>query len=171
NLYTLIIGIDKYASDKISPLYGAVADANAMADYVETRLKASKKRIIILRDAEATREAIINAFKFMAGDFKSEGPARDAFKEYEEPQTNAPILIYYAGHGSTASRPDNLSEGEPVMQLIVPSDCTDEGSSKGSKVHAIPDRTLNGLLQILAEAKGDNITVIFDCCHSGSGTR
>ncbi|KAF8436545.1 hypothetical protein L210DRAFT_3548334 [Boletus edulis BED1] len=35
----------------------------------------------------------------------------------------------------------------------------------------ILDRTIGALIEDIAKAKGDNITVIFDCCHSASGTR
>ncbi|KAF7337827.1 hypothetical protein MVEN_02005600 [Mycena venus] len=42
---------------------------------------------------------------------------------------------------------------------------------EGEVIHGIPDRTLNMLLSRLASARGDNITVILDCCHSASGTR
>ncbi|KAI0341528.1 hypothetical protein BDW22DRAFT_1430173 [Trametopsis cervina] len=38
-------------------------------------------------------------------------------------------------------------------------------------VYGIPDRTIGLLLDSIAVKKGNNITVILDCCHSGSGTR
>ncbi|KIJ30437.1 hypothetical protein M422DRAFT_53765 [Sphaerobolus stellatus SS14] len=60
-----------------------------------------------------------------------------------------PILIFYAGHDGEAD------------------------SSRGGKqpVCGIPDRTIAALLDALATKKGDNITVILDCCFSGGGTR
>ncbi|KAI0319917.1 caspase domain-containing protein [Amylostereum chailletii] len=167
-LYALIVGIDKYAFGGIPTLYGAVADAEAIANYVKTQLQVPEDHIIRLHDAGATRAAIINAFRFMAGEIKHRDSIPNAFKFKAEPQKDDPILIYYAGHGSTALRPRSWTMENEEIQLIVPYDCTKENSRS---VDAIPDRTLNALLQKLAEAKGDNITVIFDCCHSGSGTR
>src|SRR5207249_112699 len=35
----------------------------------------------------------------------------------------------------------------------------------------IPDKTLAGLIKKLAASKGDNVSIILDSCHSGSGTR
>ncbi|KAI0309055.1 hypothetical protein OF83DRAFT_1072600 [Amylostereum chailletii] len=158
-LHALLIGIDTYASEKIHNLGGAVADAKAMQGYVETRLGAPKSQIITLHNEQATREAILDAFEAMtSGNI----------------QRDAPILIYYAGHGSTARAPKNWDTGNGEIQLIVPHDCTkdvDDQASSDNAIDAIPDRALNVLLQRLAEKKGDNITVIFDCCHSGSGTR
>ncbi|KAH7337509.1 hypothetical protein B0J17DRAFT_663251 [Rhizoctonia solani] len=62
-----------------------------------------------------------------------------------------PILIYYAGHEIWARH----------IQVIFPFDYAFEvpGSSGSAKINCIPDKT------------GDNITLIFDSCHSASGTR
>ncbi|KIM84931.1 hypothetical protein PILCRDRAFT_817762 [Piloderma croceum F 1598] len=38
-------------------------------------------------------------------------------------------------------------------------------------IHCILDLTINGLIHELENKRGGNITVILDCCHSGSGTR
>ncbi|KAF8752570.1 Caspase domain [Rhizoctonia solani] len=57
-----------------------------------------------------------------------------------------PILIYYAGHGG-------------------------EDTSKNTGVVPIPDFTIGVLIHRIAQEKGNNITLILDCCHSASGTR
>ncbi|KAL6306604.1 hypothetical protein BKA93DRAFT_148884 [Sparassis latifolia] len=77
-----------------------------------------------------------------------------------------PILIFYAGHGGSAPAPDGWQG--PKIEMLLPCDC-EELDNVWSNV--IPDRTFASLLDRLAEAKGDNITVILDCCHSSSGTR
>ncbi|KAG9102293.1 hypothetical protein FS749_009633 [Ceratobasidium sp. UAMH 11750] len=41
----------------------------------------------------------------------------------------------------------------------------------GRVIEILPDWTIGSLLDDLAEQKGNNITVIFYCCHSASGTR
>ncbi|CAE6496427.1 unnamed protein product [Rhizoctonia solani] len=61
-----------------------------------------------------------------------------------------------------------------LATVIFPYDygCRDtESANPGNLVNCIPDRTIANLLNELANKKGDNITVIFDSCHSGSGTR
>ena len=92
-------------------------------------------------------------------------------------------MIYYAGHGSAATAPENWHTEDGKIEMLVPVDC-------GIKdIHGIPDKTIQSLITKVANNKGDNIvcvpfhrwwqdtevlfsqTVIFDCCHSGSGTR
>ncbi|KAI0312157.1 hypothetical protein OF83DRAFT_1087200 [Amylostereum chailletii] len=110
-----------------------------------------------LRDKTATRARIIDALTTLKTDVRI--------------RNGDPIFIYYAGHGTTAPTPERWEAGgaDSEIQLIVPYDCHTEVA--GKVVQAIPDRTIGVLLQQLADEKGDNITVIFDCCHSGSGTR
>lgn len=53
--------------------------------------------------------------------------------------------------------------------MILPYDFRlDSGKDK---IYGILDVTIGVLLEFVAQDKGDNITVIFDCCYSGSGTR
>lgn len=79
-----------------------------------------------------------------------------------------PILIYFAGHGTTADAPDDWTTGSQLMSLIVPYDCdvkdlkhfqVNDMRNRDAKhpVYPIPDRTLGALLHILAEKRGDNI--------------
>ncbi|KAI0317872.1 caspase domain-containing protein [Amylostereum chailletii] len=154
-LHALLVGIDNYASRRIPNLLGAVADANAMVRYVRGELNVPASQVICLRNAQATRAAFIGALQDMASN--------------NQIQNGDPILLYYSGHGTTAAAPTKWEAGSTEIQLVVPYDCFMKVN--GNAVSAIPDRTLSVLLQQLADAKGDNITVIFDCCHSGSGTR
>ncbi|KAG8679082.1 hypothetical protein FRC09_019273 [Ceratobasidium sp. 395] len=81
-----------------------------------------------------------------------------------------PIVIFYAGHGTTLDKPEGWETGESHIQALLPQDIKAKDAT-GKPVVAIPDRSIATLLNELAQAKGDNITVIFDCCHSASGTR
>ena len=60
---------------------------------------------------------------------------------------------------------DAASEPDGRDETIVPHD------SRTNDVFDIPDKTMAALLERLAAAKGKHITVVLDCCHSGSGTR
>ncbi|KIJ51154.1 hypothetical protein M422DRAFT_244344 [Sphaerobolus stellatus SS14] len=51
--------------------------------------------------------------------------------------------------------------------MIVPHDFTI--SEDIEPIYGIPYRTMDALLHRISEEKGDNITVILDCCHSGGG--
>jgi len=136
---------------------------------LEDALKVEKFRIRNLRDAQATRDNILSELK--------------ALETNPNINPREPILIYYAGHGGEATPPPGWEAGgaDSKIQMLVPHDYD------GQIVQGIPDRTISVLLERIARAKDDNIvrivllfrfldlityqTVIFDCCHSASGTR
>ena len=107
-----------------------------MQDYLQKHLAVPSPQIRNLRDSEATRAAILHAIDSLTTD--------------DRIQRGDPILIFYAGHGSTAPAP----AGE--VQLLVPYDNLCD-NVKGGKIYGIPDRTLAELLGRLASVKGDNI--------------
>ncbi|KAK0234518.1 hypothetical protein EDD85DRAFT_969100 [Armillaria nabsnona] len=83
----------------------------------------------------------------------------------------APILIFYAGHGAEANAPSEWPSANGKIQMLVPHDFIPSGSSDSKQGQGVLDVRLSHLLADLAAKKSDNITVILDCCHSGSGTR
>ncbi|EIM79948.1 uncharacterized protein STEHIDRAFT_163203 [Stereum hirsutum FP-91666 SS1] len=110
----------------------------------------------------------------------NEQATRSEIRKYIEDLTSSsdirlgdPILIFYAGHGAQTNSPNGWQAGggsHPQIQMICPHDFLPRRSDVDD-AQGIPDMTLAILLNHLSKAKGDNITVIFDCCHSGSGTR
>jgi hypothetical protein len=138
SLFALVIGIDEYTTAPL--LTGAVADANEVQRYLEHDLKVPSYQIRNLRNEEATRDAIIQAFRALQ--------TRPGIKRGD------PILIYYAGHGAEANAPPGWDAGGPKIQTILPQNyCTEAGN----EVYPIPDRTVGALLNSIAEEKGDNI--------------
>ncbi|KAF8607150.1 hypothetical protein BDV93DRAFT_603802 [Ceratobasidium sp. AG-I] len=156
-LFAVIIGIDKYS--KIRPLTGAVADADAVFGLLTAELQVPESHVINLRDESASRDAIIQALRSFKGDPRI--------------QRGDPILIYYAGHGGSKKTLDEwkVQCAADKIQVIFPFDYNTMIPNSREVVNCIPDRTIAGLLNELAAAKGDNITVIFDCCHSASCSR
>ncbi|KAH6887267.1 caspase domain-containing protein [Coprinopsis sp. MPI-PUGE-AT-0042] len=144
-LFAIIIGINNYEDASLSKLSGSVPDAEAIKEYLTTDLRVPSNQIIVLCNKEASRANILDAFEKLKKDTRI--------------QKDDPILIYYAGHGGQLTR-----ETGDFIQVIFPQDYNPP------EVKAIPDRKLTALLHELAETHGNNITVIFDCCHSGSGT-
>ncbi|KAG9310082.1 hypothetical protein JVU11DRAFT_9691 [Chiua virens] len=97
---------------------------------------------------------IINAFEDLRND--------------ERIKNGDPLVIFYAGHGGELPAPTfwgSWGLTERTIQCLLPRDY------ERSVVHPIPDRTIGALIEDIAKTRGDNITVIFDCCHSASGTR
>lgn len=150
-LYALIIGIDNYAHHH--KLHGAVNDAEAFEAYLTNDLLVPESNISTLHNEEATRLEIIAALQGLGIN--------------REIHYGDPIVIYYSGHGSEIEPPPERAENGVLIQCIIPQDA---GTRLG-EVCPIPDFTIGCLLDNLARAKGDNITVIFDCCHSASGSR
>ncbi|KAI0341531.1 hypothetical protein BDW22DRAFT_1485511 [Trametopsis cervina] len=178
-MHALVIGIDEYLHNAHVPevvkradlpepdrlvnengfgpnLTGAVADAHSIYEYLKDSLRIPTSQIRLLLNKQATRVKIIEELQYLA---TTENIKRDA-----------PILIYYAGHGGSGTPPLewHYEEGETI-ECLIPYDYNTVESTLIT--HAIPDRTLGFLLDNIAESHGDNITVIFDCCHSASGTR
>ncbi|PVF92206.1 hypothetical protein CPB86DRAFT_744545, partial [Serendipita vermifera] len=155
SLWALIVGINKYASPSVSQLRGAVADAEAVKLYLTGDLKVPKDNIKTLKDEKATRIDIIKGIRWLI-----ENPSI---------RRDDPILIFFAGHGGEGPAPVHWDARRSTVQFIAPHDYL---TGKGrQRVHGIPDLSIARLLTELAMAKGNNIVVIFDCCHSGSGTR
>ncbi|CCO37708.1 Metacaspase-7 Short=AtMC7 [Rhizoctonia solani AG-1 IB] len=150
-LHALVIGINKYKTS--SNLVAAVPDALAFKAYLTDDLSVPEKQITVLLDEQAKRANIIKAFQRLAR--PDNGIKRDD-----------PIVIYYAGHGSEIDPPPDRAANGPLIQCIIPHD-----ASKDTEVVPIPDFTIATLVHQIAREKGNNITLIFDCCHSASGSR
>ena len=142
SLHALIFGINEYASREICDLKGAVPDAMAIKAYLEKDLGALPSQIRLLRDAEATRSGIIQAFHDL---ITNQSIRRDD-----------PILIFFAGHGGEADAPNGWVAGDPKIQMLIPHDFNT--LVDGRVVHGIPiRRTIGTLLSRVAHKWGDNI--------------
>ncbi|KIM23671.1 hypothetical protein M408DRAFT_77145, partial [Serendipita vermifera MAFF 305830] len=144
-LFALLIGIDEYAESEtkgFKNLNGAVADAQAVKNYLEHSLAVPDSQIKTLYNSQATRKEIIQAIKDLGS------------KENGIDDGN-PILIYFAGHGGEQKKPEKWKINGSVVQILVPHDYGKSGNQ--FSVQGIPDITLNTLLEQLAKEKGDNI--------------
>ncbi|TFY57466.1 hypothetical protein EVJ58_g7003 [Rhodofomes roseus] len=148
-IWALVIGINNYP---IAPLNGCVADARAMANFLSNSLHVPASQMVTLFDEEASRENILSTFKqhFIENGAIAKGDG---------------IVFFFAGHGTQEYAPDDWGLDGDIVECICPQDLD------FVEVHGIPSTTLNGLFRELAHIKGDNITAIFDCCHSGKITR
>ncbi|KAF8814529.1 hypothetical protein BYT27DRAFT_7230475 [Phlegmacium glaucopus] len=147
HLFALIIGIDKYQDAKIRNLKGCIKDSENVCNFLTESLRVNPLHIRHLRDEEATRAGILSTFE-------------EHFIHNQEIQHSDAIVFYFAGHGSNeAPAAENSLVGDS-METICPYD--DRVGARG-----IPDRTIASLLRRLASIKGNNITAIYDSCHSG----
>ena len=157
-LYALLVGINQYiAADQVPTLGGCENDANVMEQLLHSKFGVPPENIRKLINAEATHAAIKAAFReHLIGHAQ-------AWTAAGKPGTPPAFIFHYSGHGSQA--PDDTgTEPDGLDETIVPHDSRTEG------VYDIKDWELGQMLDELT-GHSDNVTVILDCCHSGSGTR
>ncbi|KAF5338790.1 hypothetical protein D9758_012075 [Tetrapyrgos nigripes] len=147
HIFAVVIGINKYKNLKPA-LQGCISDVEDVISFLEHDLDVPGDRIVRLLGENATRDAIIGALKNLQNNKKI--------------PDNDPILIYFAGHGASI-------DSNPPLQTITSWDMSSDESDEA--VDVIADWEIRDLLNKLEGKKGNNITVIFDCCYSGSGTR
>lgn len=91
----------------MKPLQGAVPDAYAVKEFLQTHLHVSSDHIKLLIDDAATRNKIIEEL-------------RDNLPNDDRIQIGDPILVYYAGHGSRLSPKTPHVWDTSVIETIVP---------------------------------------------------
>ncbi|MCA9738116.1 MAG: caspase family protein, partial [Gemmatimonadetes bacterium] len=153
----LVIGIDRYASDSVADLSGCVNDARLMRALLEDKYRIPAANVRFLADEDATRTRILEAFDGLI----------------EETSPGDMVVVFYAGHGSRVADRD-LDEADGHDSTIVPSDAVrwsqpDEFADH-PEVLDITDDEIHAKLLRLGE-RTHNITMIFDCCHSGTISR
>lgn len=167
--WAVVIGINTYSD---SVLKGARKDAEDFAIYLRTIMRVPSDHIDMLVDDAATRDNILDSMY--------------SLRNNERIKRGDAMIIYFSGHGSsyTLSNTEvNTADFGPPpvvshpfwgnaraharshLQALVP---VDRGSPD---VPDISGRELNVCLADIRDAKGNNITVILDCCYSGGATR
>ncbi|KAK0187415.1 peptidase C14, caspase domain-containing protein [Armillaria mellea] len=176
--WAVLIGIDAYPGH---PLYGCVSDARAMKNYLIKDLDVPNDHIRCLLRPHAlndknppvndptilvpTRENIINTLlKISTDDRISFGDS---------------IIIYFSGHGASyGCQTHNADHNQNCTTCGIDALCPSDRNTRDPKdpmnntiIPDISDRELNVIFAQICAAKGRKITVILDCCFSGSLTR
>ncbi|MEP6701065.1 MAG: caspase family protein [Bacteroidota bacterium] len=160
------------AQDKRALLI-AVDNYEAPADYKPSSTARSLFRSLdgCVNDARSIQSIIVSKFQFNAAKVDTlynEAAGRAAILAkmndlLAKSKANDIAFIYYAGHGSQV--PNSLAkEADKKDESMVPSDTWKEG------VEDIRDKELAAVFNKFID-KGVKLTVILDCCHSGSLSR
>lgn len=151
-LHYLLVGIDSYKSRNINNLDGCVNDVESFDEYLKSRVSSDQFELNgkVLTNQSATKPAIIDGFRSHLSKAKKGDVA----------------LFYYAGHGSQEKTKEEFWHLEPdhLNETIVTYESRFENN------YDLTDKELSALLSEI-ESTGAHMTVILDCCHSGSGVR
>ncbi len=151
----LLVGINAYPENgKFSPLNGCVTDTLLQQELLVNRFGFNPKDILIVTDAQATRQGILTAFD------------EHLIKQAKPGDI---VVFHYSGHGSQVADPDK-DEPDGLNSTFVPVDGTLPPAfpETGGAVKDIMGHTLYLLMSAL---KTENVTVVLDSCHSGGGKR
>ena len=147
--WALLIGINKYKYAEINSLSGCVNDVELMSKILQENFYFPFDHITLLQDEEATRDNILVAMDTLV----------DNVGKYDI------VVIHYSGHGSQMTDREG-DEKDGLDETIVPQD---SGRSPNPNRDITDDEIYLRLLRL--NEKTPHITLIFDCCHSGTISR
>jgi Caspase domain len=147
--WALLIGINKYKYSSIKQLQGCFNDVELMSNILQENFGFLLENITLLQDEQATRESILTAMDTLVDRVDSEDI----------------VVIHYSGHGSQMTDREG-DEKDGLDETIVPYD-------SGRSPHPNRDITDDEIYLLLLRLgkKTSRITLIFDCCHSGTISR
>jgi hypothetical protein len=161
NKYMLCVGINNYLASSspscqvckdrgLKDLSGCLNDVDTISRLFTRFYDFKNENIVKLLDQDASHAAIMQALEQLL--------AKSKKGDY--------MVFFYSGHGSyeyeTAA--DQVSTGKGYRNTIIPADITKPG------IRDITSVELNKVFAGFAE-KGVVLTVITDCCYSGTNTR
>lgn len=156
-LYVLLVGINKYADPQISNLRGCENDVDKIEKLLIRQFNVPENNIDKLVNQHATHNAIKAAFR------KHLTEKARAWKTAGSKEPKPAFYFHFSGHGSQ-TRDETGTEPDGMDETIVAHD------SRLPGIYDIKDWELGELIDELSQYS-DNVTIVLDCCHSGSGTR
>ena len=141
----LLVGINRYP-DPANELKGCVNDVHQMAETLKSRCGfPGGGSMRILTDARATTKAILDGLAWLAAG-ASPGDS---------------LVFHYSGHGSQVPDGNGDETTDRLDEILCPYDLDWD--------HPLTDDDLAAACAGIPE--GALLTVILDCCHSGTGLR
>ncbi|MBL8037927.1 MAG: caspase family protein [Nitrospira sp.] len=139
----VLIGINKYQIPG-SDLNGCVNDVKNLSGALKTYCGFADKDITTLIDLKATKKTMQTAIeKLIKGGKKGDT-----------------LLLHYSGHGSNVPD-DNGDEADHRDEILCPTDLDWKDTLRDDWLRKTFDKLRVGV----------SLTVIMDCCHSGTNTR
>jgi hypothetical protein len=139
----LLIGINKYQIPG-ADLRGCVNDVKILTSALVEFYGFKKADITALLDLDATKKAIMAGIK----------------KIISESKSGDVVLIHYSGHGSNVPD-DNGDEPDGRDEILCPTNLNWDDTLRDDWLRTTLDKVKPGV----------QLTLIMDCCHSGTNTR
>ncbi|MFI5402179.1 MAG: caspase domain-containing protein [Planctomycetota bacterium] len=149
--WALLVGINDYPGND-SDLTGCDVDVENMRFLLQEVFQFPQEQITIVRDLDATRARIEKELTDLAD---KAGP------------TDA-VVFSYSGHGTQVPDLDG-DEADGWDEGICPAEPKPKTIATEEQLATF--LTDDRLAELLGRFKTRNLTVIFDCCHSGTGLR
>lgn len=146
--YALLVGVNDYPSNA-SDLSGTVNDVMKVRALLVEQYGFEPENVLVLTNADATREHVVEAFRRHLG---QAGPSGSA-------------VFYYSGHGT------QIPDGYLGYDASDETDKNDEALvlwGTGGDFGFLVDEELGGLANTMTAG---HRLVVLDNCHSGTGTR
>jgi hypothetical protein len=139
----VLIGINRYQVPG-ADLRGCVNDVKNLTNALTTYYGFSAQDITSLTDLQATKKAMQSAIQKLI----ASGKKGDT------------LLLHYSGHGANVPD-DNGDEADHRDEILCPTDLDWNDPLRDDWLRKTLDKLRSGV----------SLTVIMDCCHSGSNTR
>ncbi len=140
----LLIGINQY-SDPRNNLKGCVNDALSLGKLLVEHFGFNREDIRLLTDSRATTSNIRSRLGWLL----------------EDAGAGSVLAFHYSGHGSQVRDRDGDELDDGLDEILCPYDLDWEDPFTDDELREA----------IKSVPGGVNLTVILDCCHSGTGTR
>ena len=150
--YAIVVGVNECPQFRFAngfrpkPLRGAEADADEISQLLVNQYNWPSEQVQVLKGTAATRSAIATSFKELSKKLRPD----DTF------------VFHFSGHGTQISDRKPFDEPDGLDEALSPSDATAMGEN------LIVDDELGLWLENLPCRQ---VTVILDCCHSGTGIK
>ncbi len=151
NRYALLIGIADYPGED-NDLPGCDLDVAAVRDMLVGAYGVDEKHITTLLNLDATKKNIVNAITALAAKAKKD----DA------------VYIHYSGHGGQVPDLDGDEEDGWDEALVPAEPVAAMATTEADIARYLTDDEIAALLRQFVT---NNVTVVFDSCHSGTAVR
>lgn len=159
--YALLIGASDYQNiEKRWSLKGPKNDMELVAKYLLTEAPVlfAAENVTVLTDKEGADPATLGNIRAAFADLTAKAQPGDF------------IYLHLSGHGTRAPALDPEAEPDGLDELFLPVDIGSWNNTVGTVENALVDDEIGQLLDGL-RAKGADVWIVLDSCHSGTATR